>query len=525
MLNVQDTMRTALQFHQKGDLKTAEYFYRQVLKQDPAEPNANNLMGMVLHSRGRHNAALELLRKAVAGGPGVADFHKNLARIYTALGRTVEAIESLQRVVSLSAGDYDAYCMLGSNLAAAGRYEEAQNAYDTAIGLRPTDPTAVAAKAITFERTRRYEDAATLIEPFLKTEPVDIRIASVFGSFCSKLDRDEDAIRCLEGALANDKVPPRLREPALFNLAGLYDRRADHDKAFATYKAANEATPRQWDPAYFTGMVDKLIARYRPGELDQHVRTKIVSDAPVFIVGMPRSGTSLIEQIIDCHPRAFGAGELPAIRQIVVEMFHRVESDQPFPDYLDHVSVDLLSEFAEKHLRSLLAMAPGARRITDKSPGNFVNLGLIAQLYPKARIINCGRDPRDSCLSCYFKSFTFGLHFSKSLESLAYYYNDYRRLMAHWREALDLPILDLQYEDTVADTEGTVRRVIEFLGLEWDDACLQFHESDRQVNTASYEQVRKPIYASSVGRYKTYEQYLQPLIEILKQGDPSATAS
>ncbi|MCA9310701.1 MAG: sulfotransferase, partial [Phycisphaerales bacterium] len=243
----------------------------------------------------------------------------------------------------------------------------------------------------------------------------------------------------------------------------------------------------------------------------------------VFIVGMPRSGTSLVEQIIDCHPRAHGAGELSAIRQMVVNMYHRLKTDRFFPDYLDMVDADLLTEFGGAHLRELLSLAPGAARIVDKAPGNFVNLGLIAQLYPRARVINCQRDPRDSCLSCYFKSFTFGLQFSNSLESLGRYYNDYERLMAHWHTALDLPILDVQYEDTVKDVETAARRIIDFLGLPWDDACLRFHESDRQVNTASYEQVRQPIYDSSVGRYRPYEAHLKPLLDILNQRDGATT--
>jgi len=249
--------------------------------------------------------------------------------------------------------------------------------------------------------------------------------------------------------------------------------------------------------------VDESIARWTP---DFFARTRDwgePSELPVFIVGMPRSGTSLVEQIASSHPDVFGAGELRDIANISKSLSW--SQCQPGP----------IKDAARKQLDRLLALGGSALRAIDKMPSNVKHLGLIATLFPSARVILCRRDPRDTCLSCFFQHFGVGNLFSFDLREYGHLYVHTDRLAAHWLKVLPLPILQVQYEDLVADLEGQSRRLISFLGLPWNPACLDFHRAERIVQTFSAWQVRQPIYTRSVGRWRNYQRHLGPLFEAL----------
>jgi hypothetical protein len=235
---------------------------------------------------------------------------------------------------------------------------------------------------------------------------------------------------------------------------------------------------------------------------------------PVFIVGMPRSGTSLVEQILSCHPQVHAAGELREISRLAKDLGLNFEDTDP--DVSDSMlDGDRFTAASEGHLQSLRARAGDATRVTDKMPYNMVNLGLISLLFAGARVIHCRRDPLDSCVSCYFVNFERGNFHTFDLRHMGLYYRRYERLMTHWRNVLDLAMLDVSYEAHVEDPEGTCREILAFLDLDWDPACLRFHASKRYVKTASRDQVNKPIYRSSVGRWRNYEKHLGPLKEAL----------
>ena len=237
---------------------------------------------------------------------------------------------------------------------------------------------------------------------------------------------------------------------------------------------------------------------------------------------MPRSGTTLVEQIIDAHPNAHGAGEINDIEVTAAELQILIESSQPWPrSALDLGSQDI-TRLGGRYLDSARLRSRHAKRVVNKSLENYRTLGLIAMFLPRARIIHCHRDPRDTCISCYTSGILPGPHpYISNLGDLGFAYRQYQRLMAHWKRALPMPVLDVAYETLVDDLAGQTRRIIDFCGLAWDDRCLDFHASGRIVRTASYEQVRQPIYRSSMGRYKGFEPYIGPLLEGLG-GDVSA---
>jgi hypothetical protein len=236
----------------------------------------------------------------------------------------------------------------------------------------------------------------------------------------------------------------------------------------------------------------------------------------VLIVGMPRSGTTLIEQILASHPQVFAAGELNDLREVIAAHCDLAAVPAPYPECVRELSAEVLRRIGTAYTDRLHRRAPEAARVTDKMPGNFFHLGLVHLAVPNARIILAGRDPVDTCLSCFARTFGDEQQFSYDLAELGRYYGAYESLMAHWRAVLPPgAMLEVQYEEVVEDLEGQARRIVAHCGLEWDDACLRFHETERPVRTASASQVRQPIYRSAVGRWRPYRQWLRPLLDEL----------
>ncbi len=239
---------------------------------------------------------------------------------------------------------------------------------------------------------------------------------------------------------------------------------------------------------------------------------------PVFIVGMPRSGTTLVEQIISAHPAAYGAGELPDIIGLVRALPGFLRNNrEPYPECVGELNENAEFALSERYLEKIRLSPGDPERVTDKMPHNFLHVGLIALLFPNARIIHCTRNPVDTCLSCYFQDFMGRHTYAYNLEDLGYYYGEYRRLMAHWREVLPMQFMDVNYEELTANAEANSRRIIEHVGLPWDERCLEFYKTGRNVATASYDQVRQPIYRKSVERWRNYEQHISPLLSSLEQ--------
>ncbi len=231
---------------------------------------------------------------------------------------------------------------------------------------------------------------------------------------------------------------------------------------------------------------------------------------------MPRSGTSLVEQILACHPAVFGAGELSRLSEIACPAaIASWNQGRAYPQCFDVMSPGIANELAANYLSLIEKMSRSARYVTDKQPQNFAYLGHAELLFPGCRVIHCLRDARDTCLSNYLTEFRIGQEFSHDLSHVAGYYRDYVQLMAHWKKALSLPMLDVRYEDLVADQEGQTHRILQFLNLPWDARCLSFHKSDRPVSTASREQVRKPMYSSSIGRWKNYQAHIPELLSLV----------
>ncbi|VAX41677.1 hypothetical protein MNBD_PLANCTO03-964, partial [hydrothermal vent metagenome] len=298
-----------------------------------------------------------------------------------------------------------------------------------------------------------------------------------------------------------------------FAAARLLDAEDDTNSAFRAYTQGNAISPKLYKPEDKAQFVDQLIELFSAEALASLPRATNSSNRPIFIVGMPRSGTTLVEQILAAHPDVYAAGELQELRRIWKDLV-ATRGNGSVAALSSITQVDI-NAAADRYLKYLDTLDTATPHITDKMPHNFEQLGLINLLFPDARVIHCSRNPLDTCLSCYTIQLSLAHTYSNDLTLLGHAYAQYHRLMAHWRTALDVPMLEVVYEDVVAETETLARRIVEFVGLPWHDDCLRFYEAKRTIVTASVDQVRQPIYTSSVNRWKRYDRYLDPLRQSL----------
>jgi tetratricopeptide (TPR) repeat protein len=409
--------------------------------------------------------------------------------------------------LALAPDDVGLLTSMGQICRDAGGVEDALQYFRRALQLDPGCEAAMLSEAEILERLGHSRQAWERLQPMLSGIDRNPELLLVYAKICLQLGHEDRVAERLHQALADETLHFRTKARIHYLLGDIYDSDGRHDAAFNHYRAANDATGIQLDQSLYQDPIDAIIASFSGLDFASLPRVSGGRMTPVFIVGMPRSGTSLVEQILASHPDVYGAGELNFIDVLATELGYGGET-------ANFSAVDLATA-AQRYLEAVTGLAGAAPFVTDKMPHNFLYLGLIALLFPQARIIHMKRDPLDTCLSCYFQNFS-GLHrYSNDLRQLGLHYRNYERLMDYWR-GLGISFLDVSYEDLVADPEGVSRRMVEFCGCRWDEACLRFHENERISGTASYQQVKKPIYKTSMGRWRHYEKYLAPLQEALR---------
>lgn len=469
-----------------------------------------------LFHAGRWGEAIPLLEELIRIEPANAAAHKTLASCLLNIGRLPAARASLTRAIALDPQDPKCHNILAYSWKREAAWEKALPAIDAAIRLAPGDATFVATKAEILHLAGRLDEALQTIAPVLDRAAAVPAVAGAFAAIALRAKRQSEAIPHLKAVLARTDLPPNGRTKYTFDLAALYDSVGDYEAAWPLYAAANALKNERWDASTHSATVDTVIAAWTRASIRAIPRSPIDGSPYVFIVGMPRSGTSLVEQIISTSPRVYAAGERNELLRVAAMTSRSQGMGIPVaatPAPL--VNAAAVRDAAEAYAKPIRALAPDAAIITDKMPPNFLNLGLVQALLPGARVIHCRRKAMDACLSCYFQLFGGALPFAYDLAACGRFYVDYERVMQHWHEVLDLPILDVPYESVVADQEGWTRRIFEFIGLPYSDDALRFYESDRTTLTASSQQVREPIYARSVARWKHYDRHLDPLRQAL----------
>ncbi len=406
---------------------------------------------------------------------------------------------------------------MGNALKDQGRLDEARAAYHKALELKPDYIKACLNLGVALLVQGRLDEAVASLRQAKAIDP-DYVEAYYNLALSQRGEIDNGSMRHLEAILARNRLSADEKLKLHFTLAKAFEEKGDADAAFAHYRRGNEVRRVAFagDGVRFDAEAqDRLVACTGAVFTDQffasHQSFGIASEAPVFVVGMPRSGTTLVEQIAASHPRVHGAGERWEMMVASHNLADALGTQAPYPESAAELDSGTAARLGEAYLGRLREVAGDAERVIDKLPFNYLLLGLIAVLLPRARVIHCRREARDLCLSCYFENFANPFPWPTDLYDIGRYHRAYERMMAHWRSVLPRAMLEVDYEDLVADQEGQSRRIIDFLGLRWDPRCLDFHRTQRQVNTASSWQVRRPIYATSVGRWRAYERMLEPL--------------
>ncbi|HEV8028770.1 MAG TPA: sulfotransferase [Stellaceae bacterium] len=486
--------------------------YREALALRPDFYPAHNNLANVLKALDQREEAIVHYRRALAIRPDFAIAHNNLANTLQALGRRDEAETHYRRAIGFKPDYAEAHNNLGNVLRVLGRGEEAVQCYRRALAFEPRYLEAHNNLGNALKELGQFEEAAASFKKALELDPKCVAAYHDL-ALATKVKADEPWLAAMEKlASDSDGLKPRDRAGLHFALAKTSEDLERHDEAFRHMLAANALKRREI--AYDEARTFARFARIRELVTAELLRQKAGSGdpsrAPIFILGMPRSGTTLVEQILASHPDVFGAGEIDDLTLLAEAM--------PYPEGLPEASADQLRALGAGYVAGVRARAGAALWITDKMPSNFYYVGLIRLALPNARIIHTRRDPIDTCLSCFSKLFVgVAQPFSYDLRELGRYWRQYDALMAHWRQVLpEGAMLEIPYEELVADLETQARRLVAYCGLDWNDACLAFHETRRAVRTASAVQVRHPVYKSAVGRWRIYEEQLAPLIEELK---------
>jgi tetratricopeptide (TPR) repeat protein len=508
----------------QGHYDAAIAGFSEAIRLHPMHMEARCNLASTLHRQGRLHEALACLQQAVRLAPEHAQVQNDLGGVLLSLGETEPAIARFRAAIRLRPDFAEPHCNLGLALRDQGKVDEALACFQAALAHNPRYVAAHNNFAYALESIGRFDAARTELNAALALEPDNPRALAGLGGLAAAdyATLADDQLARIRILVTRPDLPPEDRGRMHFALARQLDKQGDHDAAFAHYRAGNELRKTYvaqrgaaFDPAEHRRHIDRLIAVFDRGYFERVQDFGVASALPVFIVGMMRSGTTLTEQILASHPLVHGAGELRDIGSLSGVLSERLRTTDPYPDCTTRLDAMAAAVLAEQHLQKLQEHGRGAQRVVDKMPFNYLHLGLIATLFPGAQIIHCRRDPIDTCLSCYFQNFGEPQAFTLDLAHVGFYFREYEQLMAHWRSVLPLRMFELQYEDLTADQETHSRRLVEFCGLEWDERCLRFHESDRPIRTASILQVRKPIYRTAVGRWKRYEKHLQPLLDAL----------
>jgi len=481
----------------------------------PGYARAHNNLGIVLVQQGRLQEATAAFRAALAYDPTLAEAQNNLGNVLTMQDRLDEAVACFRRAARLKPDYAQAQNNLGIALMELGKLDEAVSAYRQALRLQPGYAEAENNLGIARVYEGRLDDAEAAFERALTNDSN----ASAYLNLAQirKFSATDPAITAMEGLLAKSASMPADSRIALhFALAKAYDDCNEPAQAAPHLLQGNAFKRRQlaYDEAATLAAMQRTQGVFDAALMRRLRGRGAASALPVFILGMPRSGSTLVEQILASHRQVCGAGERSDFSRLAASLL-----PAPCPDGAGSLLPDHLRRLGTRYLAGLPSRPKAALRMTDKMPGNFLTAGLIHLALPDAKIIHTRRDAADTCFSCFTKLFRAGHAYTFDLGELGRYYRAYERLMAHWRSVIPAAaLLEIDYEDLVADPKAQIARLLDHCGIGWDDRCLAFDTTQRVVRTASASQVREPIHARSIGRWRRYADLLQPLLGELAEG-------
>jgi tetratricopeptide (TPR) repeat protein len=508
----------ALDEHRRGDFQAAVDIYSLILAQVPDYAEGHNNRGVWLQQLKRYDEALASYDRAIALKPGYANAHFNRGTVLKKMLRRDEALASYNQALALNPRHIEAHNNRGVVLQEMKRYDEALMSYDQAIALQPGHAEAhnnrglvLASKGDMAGAEKMFLQASALKPDFPDPWFNLANIRNFQGV-------DQDEVQSIRALLDKPGLTAEDREQLYFGLGKIYDDCGRYEEAFTLFQQANQI--RNTQVAYDAGLVeqttDRIIEVFNRDLLARPPAFASASRSPLFVVGMPRSGTTLLASMLSNHRAIATAGELSTLADFAAALPTLTGSRAPYPEAAAHLTAAAAEHIVTQYEKRLRRdVEPAILHVIDKNPLNFRHLGFITLLFPQARIIHCTRHPLATGLSNYFQRFPLFLDYSFDLRHIGHFYREYARLMDHWRRIPTLNLVEVSYDDMILHTERTARRLLDFLGLEWDERCLAPHTNLYAVETASHWQVRQPIYQHSLENWRHYEQHLAPLKEML----------
>lgn len=510
----------ALICKREGDRAQAVELMHASLRVLPDQPNVWANLGNTYAEMEQYEAAYEAYKQAVVRDPQNAKLHFSIGVVCRYLRSLREAEAALSMSLKLDAQNVEAWRNLGIVYKTQGQSVAALKAYARALQLDANNPQLHSNVGNSFKSMGHVAEAEAAYKEAIRLKPDIAEVHRQLAQVRNYASAADAHIGQMEELLHRRGLPESERMQLCFALAKAYHDAGVVVKSWKYLKEGNQLKRKEYDydPKGMAQWMEAIAAAYPEAAIQAQEGDGRLEDAPIFVVGMPRSGTSLVEQILASHPAVHGAGELDELRMLVQRVWPRWHEGAVFPAGARQLSAHHKLQLAGEYLRMLGQYMPqGKTRITDKMPGNFRFVGLIHQLLPNAKIIHCTRDPMDTCVSIYRHYFSGSHPYAYDLRELGMYYKSYKKLMAHWHAVLpEGVLLDVPYEELVADQQFHTRRLLDFCNLSWDDACLAFHETERPVHTASALQVRQPLHAQAIGQWRNEADYLQPLLDALK---------
>ena len=545
---VNTTLQKAQNLIASGNLEEAKYLCEEILKENPYQADALHLSGLIYLNENNYTQALEVyikalvinsnnpsyhcnlglaylhtntydsavkhFRKAITLQPNMACAHRDLCQALLKVNDIKAAIASGKKAVALAPDEATAYKNLALAYAARGNFNASFKNQIKASQLLPDNP------GIQFDLGNAYvsrgdiDKAKECFRKVIKFQPNHlVAYGNVVRITKYNTPENEDVIQ-LKAFLNQAQLPELSRITALFSLGKIYQDCGLYDEAFSYFKEGNLLQDKkyQFNPTQPAFAASLLINNCTRELISQKHKISNSKEKPIFIIGTPRSGTSLVEQILSSHRDVFGAGELHWFPEKSSELQQYLKTSTPYPQCLNELAKKSINKLASEYSKYTQSLANGECRVVDKMPGNFLHLGFIHILFPNAKIIHCRRDPRDSCISMFCTQFPAGVPYSYDLYKLGAFYSQYERTMEHWHQTLpDDMMIEIEYEELIQNQAAESRRLLDFLELEWHDDCISFYKQKRVVHTASDTQVTKPLYSTSIGRWKHYQKHLQPL--------------
>ena len=508
----------AVEHYKAGRLQEARDLSRKILWQDPNNVDALRLLGAMAAIQSQFDEAERYFRRAIELAPDFVRAIVDLGRVLKEQNRYQEAIECFKKATTLEPGNVQSHFQLASALAPAALNYEAVKAHQRVLELQPGHPGALLGLGHMLKTVGRQDEAIASYRKFIDLKPDSGEGYWSLANLKTYRLSDED-IREIESRLAKDDLTDQSTVNFLFALGKTYEDQGDFDRAWSFYSKGNKKRRmiEQYDPVLTEVTNDSIISVFDQQFLEENTGLGNPDSAPIFIIGLPRSGSTLIEQILASHGLVEGTSELPYLGRVATSLNMNRADGINYPEAARELGEKQFNALGQDYLDlTEMHRTEGKPHFIDKMPNNTPTVGLLHLIMPNAKIIDARRYPLDSCFSCYRQLFAKGQTFTYDLTDIGEYFLEYQRLMDHWHEVLPGRVLTIQYEEMVTDFENQVHRLLEYCELPWEDNCINFHETERPIRTASSEQVRQPIYSKSINHWRNYEQHLGELIEVLE---------